>query len=171
MDRGRKNYRDFIMEKARVLGIERRICVMHDVHLPTCLKHAIGTVTINSTVGLSSLYHQTPTITLGNAIYDIEGLTCKGMALDEFWHGQRPPDGMLLEKYRRYLVHTTQLNGSFYGMMPEIDTAAVAVSAAAAVKKGCLENSSIERAADDTPVCAGIHHPGVRRMRSARSYW
>jgi len=121
VDRGRKEYSAFITDQARQLGIAERICVMHDVHLPTCLKHALGTVTINSTVGLSSLYHRTPTITLGNAIYDIEGLTCKGMALDDFWRGQHAPDAELLEKYRRYLILTTQLNGSFYGSMPDFD--------------------------------------------------
>jgi len=113
VDRGRKNYRSFIMEQAGWLGIEARVRVVHDVHLPTCLKHAIGTVTVNSTVGLSSLFHKTPTITLGNAIYDIEGLTCRGMRLDA------RPDMELFEKFRRYLVQTTQLNGSFYGKMPD----------------------------------------------------
>ena len=40
------------------------------------------------------------------------------MPLDEFWTRQEVPDMELFEKYRRYLVHTTQLNGSFYGRMP-----------------------------------------------------
>ncbi len=120
VDRGRKNYRGFIMQQAELLGVERRICVLHDVHLPMLLKNAIGTVTVNSTVGLSSLYHHTPTITLGNANYDIEGLTCKGMPLDAFWTHQKYPDMELFEKFRRYLIRTTQLNGSFYGKMPVI---------------------------------------------------
>jgi len=136
VDRGRKEYSAFITEQARQLGIAGRICVMHDVHLPTCLKHALGTVTINSTVGLSSLYHRTPTITLGNAIYDIEGLTCKGMALDDFWRGQHAPDAELLEKYRRYLILTTQLNGSFYGSMPDFDHCLTLEYESEAVKTG-----------------------------------
>ena len=121
VDRGRKNYRSFIMEQAELLGIEKRIVVTHDVFLPACLEHAIGTVTVNSTVGLTSLLYKTPTITLGNAIYDIDGLTCKGMKLDDFWQTQCTPDMELLEKFRRYLIHTTQLNGSFYGKIPDFD--------------------------------------------------
>ena len=121
VDRGRKNYKKFIMEQAELFGVEKRIEVIHDVYLPSCLQHAIGTVTINSTVGMSSLFHATPTITLGNAIYDIEGLTCKGMSLDEFWHKQITPDEELYNKYRNYLIETTQLNGSFYGEMPKFD--------------------------------------------------
>lgn len=119
VDRGRKNYKNFIMEQAELFGVEHRIIVIHDVHLPTCLQHAIGTVTINSTVGMSSLHHGTPTITLGNALYDIEGLTCKGVKLDEFWHKQVTPDSKLYKKFRNYLIEKTQLNGSFYGKMPE----------------------------------------------------
>ena len=91
---------------------------VHDVHLPTCLKNAIGTITINSTVGLSSLYHKTPTITLGKALYDIEGLTCKGMHLNDFWRGYKAPDTFLYKEFRWYLIQETQLNGSFYGLFP-----------------------------------------------------
>ncbi|MEA2018438.1 MAG: capsular biosynthesis protein [Campylobacterota bacterium] len=120
VDRGRKNYTDFIMEQVRVFDIEDKVLVLHDTHLPTLLKNAKGTITINSTVGLSSLYHETPTITLGSAIYDIEGLTCKGMQLEEFWHSQYIPDKELLQKYRLYLIENTQLNGSFYGRLPTL---------------------------------------------------
>ena len=118
VDRGRKNYKKFIIDQARHFGIEDRVLVLYDTHLPTCLKNAKGTVTINSTVGLSALYHETPVITLGNAIYDIEGLTCKGMKLDDFWHKYQVPDMELLEKYRFYIIENTQLNGSFYGDVP-----------------------------------------------------
>ncbi|MDQ7085949.1 MAG: hypothetical protein Q9M36_14020 [Sulfurovum sp.] len=118
IDRGRKNYKAFIFEQAVQLGISKRILVLHDIHLPTCLQHAKGTITINSTVGLSSLYHHTPTITLGNAIYDIEGLTMKGSNLDDFWLLQTHPNRVLFEKYRQYIINTTQINGSFYGLFP-----------------------------------------------------
>ena len=119
LDRGRKNYKNFIYEQSRILGISDRVLVVHEVHLPTCLKHALGTVTINSTVGLSSLYHGTATITLGSAIYDIEGLTNKNKKIKDFWQNPQKPDMKLLKKFRQYLISTTQLNGSFYGLMPK----------------------------------------------------
>jgi capsular polysaccharide export protein len=119
IDRGRKNYKNFICEQSRILGISDRVLVVHEVHLPTCLQHALGTVTINSTVGLSSLYHETATITLGNAIYDIEGLTNKNKKLKDFWKNPQKPDMNLLAKFRQHLISTTQLNGSFYGRMPK----------------------------------------------------
>ena len=119
LDRGRKNYTKFICEYSKKLGIEKRVMVFHDLHLPTCLKNARGTITINSTVGLSSLYHKTPTITLGNAIYDIAGLTNKDKNLKEFWSDSEEPNTELFHNFRHYLIKTTQLNGSFYGCMPD----------------------------------------------------
>jgi capsular polysaccharide export protein len=119
VDRGRRNYRKFIQEQAELLAIEKRIIIIHDVHLPSCLKNAIGTVTINSTVGLSAIGYDKPTIVMGNAIYDIEGLSNKGTSLRKFWHQHKKPDCELYQKFKQYLIQNTQLNGSFYGMMPK----------------------------------------------------
>lgn len=119
MDRGRKNYTKYINKLAEKLDIKEKVITVHDLHLPSCLKNAIGTITINSTVGISSLYHLTPTITLGNAIYDVDGLTCKDMLLDDFWKEYKVPNKELFEKFRRYLIDKTQLNGSFYGRFPD----------------------------------------------------
>jgi len=110
IDRGRKNYKQFIIGQAKELSVADRVLVVHDLHLPTLLIHAKGTVTINSTVGLSSIFHGTPTITLGRAIYDIEGLTNKNMTLDEFWTKHLNPDEELANKFNQYLIQTTQLN-------------------------------------------------------------
>lgn len=117
VDRGRKNYRSFIMNQAESLGIQHRILVFHDVFLPTCLENAIGTITINSTVGLTSVGYGIPTITLGKAIYNIKGLTDQ-KPLEAFWKDPERPDSELYEKFSSYLIQTTQLNGSFYGRFP-----------------------------------------------------
>ncbi len=120
MDRGRRNYTSYIKTISEKYGVAHRVISAHDIHLPSCLKSAKGTVTINSTVGLSSLYHGTATIVLGRAIYDIEGLTCKHMSLDAFWNHATKPDKKLYEAFRHYLVKHTQLNGSFYGRFPDV---------------------------------------------------
>jgi len=114
MDRGRIDYSKFIADLSQDLNIANRVKVVHDVHLPTLLKNAIGTITINSTVGLSSLYHETPVICLGRAMYDIEGLTAKGVDLDEFWSLDLQVNKGLYKKFRIYLVKNTQVNMSFY---------------------------------------------------------
>ena len=114
VDRGKKDYTQFIMAISKMLGVENRVLIVWDTHLPTMLKNAIGTIVVNSTVGLSSLYHNTPTLCLGNAIYDIKGLTSKGMGLNEFWQGYKEVDSKLFQKFRAYLISTTQVNDSFY---------------------------------------------------------
>jgi len=119
IDRGRKNYKKFIYEQSREFSISHRVIVLHDLHLPTLLMHAKGTVTINSTVGLSSILHDTPTITLGRAVYDIEGLTNKNIPLNNFWTHCMHPDAELARKFKQYLIQTTQLNGNFFGRMPD----------------------------------------------------
>jgi capsular polysaccharide export protein len=119
VDRGQKNYTSFIMEQSEIYGIEDKVLVFHDLYLPTLIKNAIGAVTINSTVGLTSVSYGIPTKTLGNAIYNIEGLCNKDVPLQEFWSRQQLPDLELYKKYRAYLVQNTQLNGSFYGAFPD----------------------------------------------------
>jgi len=114
MDRGKKDYAPFITAYAHQLGCEKRVKILYDVHLPTLLKNAIATITINSTVGISSLYHETPTLCQGRSFYDIEGLTSKGIKLDDFWTNYKPVDKELFNKFRCYLIQKTQVNGSFY---------------------------------------------------------
>jgi capsular polysaccharide export protein len=114
MDRGKKDYAPLIKKQARMLGCEQRVKILYDVHLPTLLKNAIGTITINSTVGISSLYHNTPTLCTGRSFYDIEGLTSKGVSLDAFWRNYKEVDDELFNKFRCYLIQKTQVNGSFY---------------------------------------------------------
>ena len=119
VDRGRKNYKSFIMEQSEILNIKSRVLVLHDVFLPDILRHSKATITINSTVGLTSIAYGIPTITLGDAIYDMEGLSNKGKTLKEFWSNHSEPNPELYIKYKQFLVQNTQLNGSFYGRMPD----------------------------------------------------
>jgi len=119
LERGMPTRTKYIQQQSKTYGISDRVLIIYDVHLPTCLKHARGTITINSTVGFSSLFHETPTKTLGKAVYDIEGLTCKNMSLDHFWKECKKPDRNLFLKFRNYVISTTQLNGGFYGMFPD----------------------------------------------------
>lgn len=122
MDRGKKNYSKLLSTLSYELGLENRVISSFDIHLPTCLKNALGTITINSTVGLSSIYHNTPTKVLGKANYNIEGLTCKKLSLDQFWNHYYEPDYDLFLKFRYYLVKNTQVNGSFYGDFPDFSS-------------------------------------------------
>jgi len=84
MDRAYKDYTVLFENLVGELGLQGRVFYVHDVCLPTLLKHAEGTVLINSTVGMSSLFHGTPVKTMGKAIYDRAGLTAQ-RSLESFW--------------------------------------------------------------------------------------
>ena len=112
-DRGYKNYHATIKKLALVYGLENRLHYVHDTDLPSLLQNAEGSVLINSTVGISSLYHHTPVKALGEAIYDIEGLTYQG-SLATFWNEPGEIDHDLFARFRRYLIDHTQVNGSLY---------------------------------------------------------
>lgn len=115
MDRGYRDYTRHIARLANRLGLEGRCFYIHDQHLPTLLDHARGAVVINSTVGLQALRHNVALKVMGEAIYDMPDLTWQG-SLDGFWQAApgAKPDARLLRQFVRYLLHTNQINGSFY---------------------------------------------------------
>jgi len=112
-DRGYKNYRKLIAKLADDYGLGGRVHYIHDTDLPSLLQRAEGAVLINSTVGISSMYHQTPVKAMGKAIYDLPGLTHQG-SLESFWQKPEAVDASKYRAYRDYLIATTQLNGSIY---------------------------------------------------------
>lgn len=114
MDRGQRDYRRLLTSLSAQHGVAGRVHYVHDVHLPTLLRHSRGVVTINSTVGLSALYHDKPLRVMGRALYDLPGLTFQG-ELAQFWSAQSRVDKVLWRRFRSFLITQTQLNGAFYG--------------------------------------------------------
>lgn len=119
MDRGYVDYTALIEGLAREHGLVGRLHYIHDQHLPTLLDHARGAVVINSTVGLSALWHRVPTVVCGRCIYDVRGLTYQE-GLDTFWRdaGRFMVDYGAFRKFQAYLIRKTQVNGSFYKRLP-----------------------------------------------------
>lgn len=113
LDRGYRDYTRLLHRLLAKHGLEGRVHYVHDVHLPTLLNKALGTVVINSTVGLSSLLHDTPVCVMGDPIYNIPGLTFQG-SLDAFWAAPGSIDRELYERFRAWLLLQNQANGNFY---------------------------------------------------------
>jgi capsular polysaccharide export protein len=124
LDRGYSDYSQLIDQLLHAHGLKDRLRYIHDQHLPTLLKHALGVVTINSTVGLSALFHGTPVVTMGKAVYNMQGLTCQD-GLEAFWVNPQAyrPDALLHAKFRNYVTTHTQINGNFYVELPGSDAA------------------------------------------------
>jgi capsular polysaccharide export protein len=119
MDRGYFDYTRLIRRLAARHGVQGRCLFIHDQQLPTLLRCARGVVVVNSTVGLSAIFHRAPTKVCGEAMYDMQGLTFQG-SLDKFWRAapSSRPNRRLFENFRRYLVQHSQLNGNFYKRLP-----------------------------------------------------
>lgn len=116
LDPGLVDYRTLIKAWSRSLNLQDRIFYLESGHLPELLTHTAGVVTVNSTVGSSALIHGKPTIVLGNALYDLKGLTHQH-GLDSFWSSAQKPDMPLMKKFRNVVIHRTQINGGFYSQM------------------------------------------------------
>lgn len=112
-DRGYTDYSTLFENLTAELGLQGRVFYVHDLCLPTLLRHAQGTVLINSTVGLSSLFHGTPVKTMGKAIYDTPELTFQ-YNLEHFWQVDERMEAKRFLTYRDNLVTRNQLNGNFY---------------------------------------------------------
>lgn len=115
-DRAYRDYTSYIAQLARRHDCAGRLVYVHDVHLPTLLKNARGVITMNSTVGTSALHHGAPVIVLGEAVYDIPGLTFQG-TLAEFLVSPGEVDRSLFDGFCAWLRATSQINGSFYRVL------------------------------------------------------
>lgn len=117
MDRPYNDYTGLIAEQAGRHGLQGRLVYVHDLHLPTLLKHCRGVVTVNSTTGLQALYHRAPVCTLAETFYAIPGLVHTG-PLAQFWRRPGRVDAHLYLRVHREVVRRTQLNASFYASIP-----------------------------------------------------
>jgi capsular polysaccharide export protein len=112
MDRGYKDYGKLI-KKLQAKPDGHRILYLDRIHLPTALDHARGCVTINSSVGLAALIHGAPTITLGEAAYNLRGLTFQGK-LNAFWKQHGEVESKHVHDFVNLLKHTSQAQGTLY---------------------------------------------------------
>ncbi|MEB3266041.1 MAG: 1-acyl-sn-glycerol-3-phosphate acyltransferase [Cyanobacteriota bacterium] len=116
-DRGYNNYRSLIRFLAEREGISGRVHYFHDGALSRFIRTCRGVVTVNSTVGLQSLFHAVPTKAMGPTFYNLPGLTDQ-QPLAGFWQAPQPSRRPLFYRFYNHLVTTTQVNGNFDGDFP-----------------------------------------------------
>lgn len=112
LDPGLERHDRTVEAAAKANGVASRVSFFDDGDLHAMLGRCAGVVTINSTAGLASLEAGRPTLVLGRAIYDQEGLTHRG-GLDSFWSAPQAPDPDLFAAFRRAEMARTQINGAY----------------------------------------------------------
>jgi capsular polysaccharide export protein len=98
---------------AQRFGVSDRVVAFEGGVPGEILCHAAGIVTINSTIGTTALGSGVPVKVLGNAVFDIPGLTSQ-QPLDAFWQKPEPPDQELALDFLRALIGATQVKGGYY---------------------------------------------------------
>jgi capsular polysaccharide export protein len=117
LSRGHTSYRAFVRRQAELFGCSDRVRVIDDGSVGLLTRHARGVITVNSTSGLSALFHKKPLLVLGDALFRHPDLaTCAESVedIDRFWRSPQAPDP---EKARNLLDHIRRqalVPGSFY---------------------------------------------------------
>ena len=113
LDPGVRNWARIVRRSARRWGAEGRVKFLDGGPLQKLLEGARGVVTVNSTVGIWALRAGAPTMTMGSAVYDIEGLTFQG-GLDRFWAEGDRPKSDLLDAFIKALANVAHIRGVYY---------------------------------------------------------
>jgi len=137
LDMWQLNYPRILSRLEDQFDLRGRVDYLETGSVPALLRHAKGVVTVNSTVGTLALSFGKSTIALGQAIYNMRGMTYQG-SLDQFWHDPASPDKKLVDCFQRTVIHTTQLNGGLHSRAG-IDLAIVHASRSMTAQQSPLE--------------------------------
>ena len=113
LDNGLRDWQAMVADFAREHGIAERVLYMEIGDIVPVVERSRGLVTINSTTGTLALAVGVPTAVLGQAVYDIAGMTYQG-TLDTFWTAPEPPDAELFAAFRRVLIERCLIPGGFF---------------------------------------------------------
>lgn len=113
LDPGIKNWKKLIYRLANEWGIDKRIDYFDGGNLDDIIIGSDGMITVNSTAGIRALQLDSPVMTLGDAIYDVVGLTYQGQ-LDDYWKKAERPDTSLVNAFINTIASTIQIRGVFY---------------------------------------------------------
>jgi capsular polysaccharide export protein len=113
LDTGWEHYDRVVLNLEHQFGLKDRVLYVETGDLTTLLKHAKGTITLNSTVGYVALEQGCPTLCLGDPQYNLPGLTDQ-QDLAQFWGMPLAPEAELFQSFKRVVVHSTQVYGGFY---------------------------------------------------------
>jgi len=152
LDSGLKPWATISSKLAAKHGATGRVFFIDGGKFSEATKDCAGVVTVNSTCGVEALKANKPVKALGQAIYDIPGLTHQG-SLDSFWSAPHRPERTLCDAFLRAISSCIQIKGGFFSKN--------GVEAAASIGAHRLANGSVNRPfsepAGGDRICAPIH--------------
>ena len=119
LDNGLIRWHRLVARLARAAGVGDRVLTLHGGTPAELQRSAAGVVTVNSTAAVTALCLGVPVKVLGNAVFDVAGLTCQS-PLDAFWTDPPRPDRGLLAAFLRALIGTTQIHGGYYEPISQV---------------------------------------------------
>ncbi len=138
------NWETFVRRHAQRLSLEGRLHFIDGGDLESMVRKARGLVCVNSTSATLALANGTPVCTMGEAIYDLPGLTHQGH-LDSFWANPVPPEPDVYPAFRRVLVDRCLVRGGL------ASKSAVSILIDSMIKRlGCLEGD--DRGSEPIPI-------------------
>src|SRR5258706_1292220 len=112
-DPGLRRWRSIVARLAVDSGVGERVDFLNGGGIDELLRAAAGLVTVNSSAGLRALQLGCPVKVLGQAIYDMPGLSQPGR-LDDFWRGPVAPDPANIDVFVAAIAATVQIRGVFF---------------------------------------------------------
>jgi len=108
-----KNWERILQREAARWGVGDRVQYLRGGHLDSLITHAQGVVTVNSTTGMRALQLGRPLVVLGQAVFDVPGMTHQG-GLDSFWTQATAPDASLVRDFLKAVAAALQIRGVFF---------------------------------------------------------
>jgi capsular polysaccharide export protein len=113
LDNGVRDWREETASLAELYGVGDRVDFLEGGDIVPLAERSKGVVTINSTSGTLALALGIPVIALGQAVYDMDGITFQG-ELDDFWRDPGRPDMETFAAFRRVLIDRCLIAGGFF---------------------------------------------------------
>ncbi len=114
LEDGRAPIAAAIRRAAAAAGVAERVHLVRGGKLAALLDHARSAVTVNSTAAQQALWRGLPLKVFGRAVYAKPEFV-SSQPLADFFAAPTRPDRRAYRDFRRYLLETSQIPGSFYG--------------------------------------------------------
>jgi capsular polysaccharide export protein len=147
LDSGAVDLEKRVATLSRDVDLQQRVLYLEKGDVDLITKHAAGTVTLNSTVGAVALSNGCPTLALGEAIYNMAGLTDQN-GLENFWRHPLAADPVRFKQFKQVVLSTIQINGGFYS--PQ----GIALAVNNSLEVLLAEESRLQALLARVPVCA-----------------